>query len=276
VPLPAAVVDFSVSPDGTKAAVLHSGVVSVIDLTAGKLLNSWPTAGAQTMVLISNTGLIYLSGQVGGQWLSPAMTVLNASTGATVQSYSQNGDFYGTMHGILVDQSNEIITAWTGLSPQQMFSVALNSGTGQVTGTTGSPYWGTYAMNTPFWLSQDETLVFTASGTFFNTNGITYAGTLNLTSAALSISDDTATSETVALVGSPTATYGVYDYPASYLLYTGATPLPQGSVPLPLVASVQSYGLAMFHSSTGQHVVVVQTGSNQPNVAGVQYFALLR
>lgn len=276
VPLPGAVVDFSLSPDGTRAAVLHSGAVSVIDLVHGTLLNTWPTNGAQTMVLISNTGLIYLSGQVGGQWLSPAMTVLNAGTGATVQSYTQNGDFYGTMRGILVDQDNEIITAWTGLSPQQMFSVGLNSGTGQITGTTGSPYWGTYAMTPPFWLSQDETLVFTTSGTYFNTNGLTYVGTLGLTSPALSIDDDGAAGETVALAGTAGSQFGVYNYPAAYQLYSGSPLFPQGSVPLPLVAGVQSYGLAMFHSSTGQHVMVVQTGSNQPNAAAVQYFALLR
>ena len=276
VALPATVVDMTLSPDGTKAAVLHSGVVDVVDLNAGTLLHSWPTSGAQTMVEISNAGLLYLSGQVGGQWLSPAMTVMDGSTGSVVQSYAQNGDFYGTMHGILVDKHNEIITAWTGLSPQQMFSVALNSGTGQITGTTGSPYWGTYAMNSPFWLSSDETLVFTASGTYFNTSGITYAGTLGLTAPALSIDDDVATGETIVLTGVATQNYGVYNFPSSYLLYSGVTPLPQGSVPLPLIAGVQSYGVALFHDSTGKHVMVLQTGSNQPNVAGVQYFAILR
>ena len=276
VALPATVIDMTLSPDGTKAAVLHSGVVDVIDLNAGTLLHSWPTSGAQTMVEISNAGLLYLSGQVGGQWLSPAMTVLNGSTGSVVQSYAQNGDFYGTMRGILVDQHNEIITTWTGLSPQQMFSVALNSGTGQITSTTGSPYWGNYAMNAPFWLSSDETLVFTASGTYFNTSGITYSGTLGLTATALTIDDDVATGETIALTGVATQNYGVYNFPSSYLLYSGVTPLPQGSVPLPLIAGVQSYGLALFHDSTGKHVMVLQTGSNQPNVAGVQYFAILR
>ncbi len=276
VALPATVMDMTLSPDGTKAAVLHSSVVDVVDLGAGTLLHSWPTSGAQTMVEISNAGLLYLSGQVGGQWLSPAMTVMNGTTGSVVQNYAQNGDFYGTMRGILVDQHNEIITAWTGLSPQQMFSVALNSGTGQVTATTGSPYWGTYAMNTPFWLSSDENLVFTASGTFFNTSGITYTGTLGLTAPALSIDDYVATGETIALTGVASNNFGVYNFPSSYLLYSGATPLPQGSVPLPLIAGVQSYGIALFHDSTGDHVMVVQTGSNQPNAAGVQYFAILR
>lgn len=276
VSLPAAVKDFSVSPDGTRAAVLHEGGVSVIDLTNAVLLNTWPTNGSQTMVLISNAGLIYLSGQTGGQWLSPAMTVLDASTGATVQSYSQNGDFYGTMHGVYDDVSNHIFVVWTGLSPVQTYSVALDSGTGLVTGTTGSPYWGTYGMGAPMWLSTDESLLFTASGTYFSTTGITYVGTLGITSPILSVSDDSSIAEVVALTETQGTQYGSYTYPAAYQLYSGIPLFPQGSVPLPLVAGQQSYGLAIFHSSTDKHVMVVQTGSSQPNGQGAQYFALQR
>jgi hypothetical protein len=40
--------------------------------------------------------------------------------------------------------------------------------------------------------------------------------------------------------------------------------------------TAQSYGLAMFHSSNGKHVMIVQTGTSQPNGAGAQYYALLR
>jgi hypothetical protein len=71
----------------------------VIDLALAKLLNSWPTDGSQTMVEMSNAGLIYLSGQTGGQWLTPAMTLMNDSTGATVQSYQQNGTSSATCRG---------------------------------------------------------------------------------------------------------------------------------------------------------------------------------
>lgn len=271
VPLPAAVKDLAVSPDGTHAAVLHEGVVSVIDLTQAKLLHSWPTDGSQTMVEMSNAGLIYLSGQTGGQWLTPAMTVMNDSTGATVQSYQQNGDFYGIMEGVYADASNQIFVVWTGLSPTQTFSVALDPTSGQITGTTGSPYWGTYPMGGPMWLSSDESLLFTASGTYFSTSGITYIGTLGISGTLLSVSDDTATTEAVALVETDTGAY-----PSSYLLFTGSLLFSQGSLPLPLVAAAQSYGLAMFHSSSGKHVMVVQTGTNQPAGAGAQYFALLR
>jgi hypothetical protein len=275
VPLPAAVKDVAVSPDGTRAAVLHEGAVSVVDLTNATLLNSWSTAGSQTFVAISNAGLIYLSGQTGGQWIAPGMTVLNASTGATVQSYNSSiGVFYGSMQAAYADASNRIFVVSSGLSPVQTYSVALDPTTGQITATSGSPYWGNYPMGGPMWLSSDESLLFTAAGTYFNTNGLTYAGTLGLSAPVLSISDDTAKAEAVALVEVSGA--GTYMYPSSYLLYTGALLFPQGSLPLPTVAGAQSYGLAMFHSSTGSHVMVVQTGTGEPNGAGAQYFALLR
>jgi hypothetical protein len=277
VSLPATVKDVGVSPDGTQAAVLHEGVVSVVNLANGTLLHSWPTDGSQTMVVISNSGLLYLTGQTGGQWVTPGMTVLDGSTGATVQSYSSNGSFYGTTLGVYADLSNQIFVVSSGLSPSQTYSVALNPTSGQITGTSGSPYWGTYPMGSPMWLSSDESLLFTAAGTYFSTNGLTYVGTLGLTTPLLSVSDDTATAEAVALVENETAPYSyIYTYPSSYQLYTGSLLFPQGSLPLPTVAGVQSYGLAMFHSSSGKHVMIVQTGTSQPSGAGAQYYALLR
>lgn len=276
VPLPAAAKDLGVSPDGTRAAVLHEGWVSVVNLTNGTLLNTWATGGSQTMVVVSNAGLLYLSGQTGGQWVTPGFTVMNAATGATVQT-SGAGDVYGTTLGVYADVSNQIFVLSEGLEPAQIYSVTLNSGTGQISGSKGSPYWGDYAMSAPLWLSTDESLLFTASGTYFNTNGITYAGTLSPTGPITSVSDDSAIAEAVALVEVETGPYTfVYNYPAAYNLYSGATLTPQGTVPLPLVTGVQSYGIALFHASNGKHVMVVQTGSNQPNAAGLQYFALLR
>lgn len=274
VPLPAAVKDLAVSPDGTRAAVLHEGVVSVVDLSNATLLNSWSTGGSQTFVVISDAGLMYLSGQTGGQWTS--MVVINAGTGATVQTYS--GEFWGTMQAAYADASNQIFVVSDGLSPTQIYSLALNPTSGQVTATNGSPYWGDYPMAGPMWVSSDQSLLFTAAGTYFKTNGLAYAGTLGTGYGlpVISVSDDVATAEAVALVEVQDPTDYSYDYPSSYLLYTGALLFPQGSKPLPVVAGMQSYGLAIFHSSGGKHVMVVQTGTGQPNGTGAQYFALLR
>lgn len=279
VALPATVKDFAVSPDGTRAAVLHEGVVSVVDLVHATLLSSWATDGSQTFVVISNSGLIYLGGQTGGQWVTPGMTVLNANTGATVQTYGGAGTavFYGIMTAAYADASNQIFVVSSGLSPVQTYSVALDPTSGLATGTSGSPYWGNYGMGAPMWLSSDESRLFTAAGTYFSTSGLTYVNTLGLSGVVLSISDDTATAEAVALTETASGYYPyAYTYPSSYQLYTGSLLFPQGTMPLPMLAGVQSYGLAMFHSSTGKHVMVVQTGTSAAGGAGAQYFAVLR
>lgn len=67
-----------------------------------------------------------------------------------------------------------------------------------------------------------------------------------------------------------------YGYSPSYYLYTGSNLFPQGTVPLPLIGGLQSYGLAMFHASDDKHVIVVQTGTALISGGSPQYYALLR
>jgi len=276
VPLPAAVKDFSLSPDGTRAAVLHEGVVSVVNLTTAALLNSWPTGGSQTTVQISNAGLIYVSGQTGGQWVTPGMTVLNAGTGATVATNSSGATFYGTMEGILSDQVNKIFVVSNGLSPTQIYAISLDPTTGFPTTIAGTPYWGDYPMSGPFWLAGDQSLLFTASGTYFSTATLDYVGTFSETSAVISMSHSSTAQEAVVLVESGEYYLSNQAYSASYQRFTGSLLFSAPSVPLPLIAGVQSYGLDIFHSSTNAHVIVVQTGTSLPTGANAQYFAILR
>jgi hypothetical protein len=271
VALPASVVAMALSPDGTKAAVLHSAVVDVVDLNAGTLLHSWPTSGAQTMVVISNSGLIYVAGQSSG-CCNESMQILNASTGATVQNFTSYPALYQATAGVLADATNQIFVSSGAVN---VYSLSLNAATGQLV-SSGAQTSGTYSLQCgPLWLSSDQSLLFTCNGDFFSTSGLGYAGTLGLGSNMLSVSDDTSISETVVLtkVQNPNFTYV---YPGVYNLFTGNLLFPQGTIPLPLIAGIQSYGIAMFHSSGDRHVMVVQTGSNQPNAAGVQYFAILR
>jgi hypothetical protein len=274
VPLPAAVKDFSLSPDGTRAAVLHEGVVSVINLSTAALLNSWSTGGSQTTVQISNAGLIYVSGQSGGQWVTPGMTVIAAGTGVTVATNS--GEYYGTMEGILADQVNKIFVVSNGLSPTQIYAVSLDPTTGFPTTIAGTPYWGDYPMSGPFWLAGDQSLLFTASGTYFSTATLQYVGTFGVTSPVVSMSHSSTAQEAVVLVESGATYLGNQAYSASYQRFTGSLLFASPDVPLPLIAGLQSYGLDIFHSSTDAHVIVVQTGTNVPTGANAQYFAILR
>jgi hypothetical protein len=277
VALPAAVKDFSLSPDGTQAAVLHEGVVSVINLSTAALLHSWGTGGSQTTVQISNAGLLYLSGQTGGQWVTPGMIVMNAGTGATVTTSNGSGiTFYGTMQGILADQVYKIFVVSDGLSPTQIYSISLDPTTGLPTTTAGSPYWGDYPMSGPFWLVGDQSLLFTAAGTYFNTATLDYVGTFSETNTIVSMSHSSTAQEAVVLVESGATYLSNLAYAPSYQRFSGSLLFAAPDVPLPLIAGAQSYGLDIFHSSTDAHVIVVQTGTSLPNCANAQYFAILR
>ncbi|RLM48643.1 hypothetical protein DVK02_18975, partial [Halobellus sp. Atlit-31R] len=67
--LPAPYKGLALSANGRTAAVLHEGLLSIVDLESARLLNTWPTGGSQTEVALSDTGMAYLSGQTGGQWV---------------------------------------------------------------------------------------------------------------------------------------------------------------------------------------------------------------
>src|SRR5450830_510697 len=66
VSLPFAVKTFNLSADGKLAAVLHEGMLSLVDLETRQLLRSTVTADFPTEALITNTGLVFLTGQSKG------------------------------------------------------------------------------------------------------------------------------------------------------------------------------------------------------------------
>jgi hypothetical protein len=272
--LPAAVKNLSLSPDGKLAAVLHEGAVSMIDLTAGTLVHSSTTSGSQTEALISNTELIYLTGQTGGQWVSPAFTVINGRTGTTVQTNNSFAIIYGDTRAIYADTAGKIFTISLGLSPAQIYAYSVDATTGNIGTSSQSPYWGDYGMSAPFWLSGDQSLLFTGSGTYFNTSDLTYSGNLGV--AVQSMSHSGTAQEAVVLAATNNYYYGPVTYPSVYKHYTGALLFPASDVSLPTVIGAQSYGLFIFHASDDKLVMVVQTGNAQANASGIEYYLLLR
>jgi hypothetical protein len=274
VPLPAAVKSLGLSPNGTYAGVLHEGTVSLVNLSTATLVHTSITGGSQTDVFVNNSGQFYLTGQTGGQWVNPDFTKLDGTTGATLQT-ANAGSVYGTTLGIYSDLNNKIFVLSLGLSPSQIYAVNLDSN-GNIATTTGSPYWGTYSMNTPLWLSADQSLLYTSAGTYFKTADLTYQGTLGLTGAALSLSNSATAQETVLLQGVINYANSTVTYPSVYKRYTGSLQLAQPDVTLPVVGGLQTYGLYIFHASDDTHVMVVQTGGSANNATGLQYYLLKR
>lgn len=278
VALPALAKGLSLSPDGRLAAVLHEGTVSLVDLASATILRSSGTSGSQTEGLVDDAGRIYLTGQTGGSWVTPAFTVLDGRTGATLQTVTSVGSIYGTTRAVLADVPGRIFTVSSGLSPVQVYGYAVDPATGLVGAATGSPYWGDYAMNAPFWLSRDQSMLFTGSGTYFRTADLTYAGTLG--TQVLSVSQSAGGAETVAFESSSDYPYAsdalVYTYPSALRRHTGALLFRAADVPLPKVHGQDAYGLRVFHDAGDRRVMLVQTGSARSDATGVAHYLIRR
>jgi hypothetical protein len=279
VPLPTGVKNLALSPDGKLAAVLHEGVVSLVDVPSGTILKSSLTLGSQTMVQVTNAGLLYLLGQTGGQWVTPGITIEDGKTGNFITPAVNFNESYGMMSGIYSDVNNKLFVIASGLSPSEIYDIVLDPSTGNIVSSGQAPYWGDYNMFAPFWLSGDQSLLFTAAGTYFSTSNLSYVGTFNLGGAVQSMSHSSALQEAVvlpAITGSPYYNATPTQYPASYKRFTGSLLFPAADVPLPLLGGSQSYGIQVFHNSAGKHVMVVQTGTSQANGNGALYFLIVR
>lgn len=176
--------------------------------------------------------------------------------------------------GVLAENIGRLFTLSEGLSPAQIYWTGVNGNTGTFTGSSGgTPYWGDYAMNNPMWLSSDQALLFTASGNYFRTSDLVYAGSLG--GQMLSLSHSASASELVALAGT-NSYFSPITYPDSLKRFTGSQLFPATDVRLPMVGGQQAYGLAVFHASDDRRVLVVQTGGATAQTSGLQYFVLIR
>lgn len=277
--LPTGVKNFSLSPDGRLAVVLHEGTVSLVDLTTATLVRSTATGGSQTDAFVTNTGLIYLIGQTGGQWVSEPIVVIDGRTGAKIPQpgFYGGGYFYGTQLGVLAGSLDKVFFIAQGLSPQDISWFTFNRTVDNVIASGDSPYHGDYSMDAPLWMSGDDRLVFTRFGTYFRSDTLNYAGRFTGVSSMTGFSHSAATQEALVLQPGYEGTYPYTQvYPGSYLRYSGALLLPDTSMTLPPVDGQPSYGIRIFHSSGGSHVALVQTGSGSARAPGVAYHVVTR
>lgn len=277
--LPAAVKSLQLSGDGKLAAVLHEGVLSLVDLQTATLVHSSPTGGSQTDAYLTNDGIAYLVGQTGGQWVNPAIVALNARTGekAAADVGYAAGTFYGTQKGIFAQSKNKAFLISTGLSPVDISYFTVDPKTSKVLSSGDSPYHGDYPMYLPLYLSETEDLLFTAAGNYFQTDTLKYAGRFTMSGQLASLSHSASMDETL-LIATTSGGYPDYaaTYPAVYKRYTGALFLPAADLSLPAIGGDQSYGIGIYHSADGHHVALVQTGAATQNAAGVKYYLIYR
>jgi len=280
--LPNTVKSFNLSADGKLAAVLHEGVVSLVDLAAGALVRSSSTSGAQTEVFITNEGIVFLTGQTGSSWARPAVSVINARTGQVLPAldYAVAGSFYGTMRGVFAASKNKAFVMSNGLSPGDIAYFTVDQKTGAISGSGDSPYHGDYPMAAPFFLSATEDLLFTGGGTYFDTNTLKYVGRFILSgsNSLLSMSHSGAKSEALVMESAISYSYPSNEltYMNSYKRYSGELLFPAGDVSLPVIGGEASYGIGIFHTTAGEPVALVQTGGATKSTVRAKYYLVYR
>jgi hypothetical protein len=277
--LPAGVKSFNLSNDGRLAVVLHEGAVSLIDLATATLIRTSASSGSQTDAFVTNDGFIYMIGQTGGQWVDESVGVLDGRTGVpVVQSGSTGfGYFYGTQYGVMAERLGKTFLMSQGLSPSDISYFTFNRATNLVLQAGDSPYHGDYSMATPLFLNEDQTLLFTSAGTYFRTDTLRYAGALQGVSYGVLSMSHAGASEELLLLSPAAAGWGSpTTYATNYKRFTGALFLPDADLSFPQIAGAASYGLKVFHTGTGRHVMLVQTGTATAKGAGVRYHVVLR
>lgn len=268
VPMPLPIKNLRLSPNGLLAAVLHDGKVSLVDLQTLAIIRTSDVLGARTDAFVTNDGYIYAIGQTGGQWVSPAVYVVNGYNGVAVTG-SVYGALYGTQWGVFADKLNKVFLLEQGLSPADIHYFQISATTRAVTAFGDTPYHGDYSMGSTLYLNENQSLVFTSYGNYFRTDTLTYAGAFSGVTSVASFSQSALADEVLLLVGGS-------NYPASYKYYSGALFSPQPDLALPLINGLQSYGIRLFHSSAAYHVVMVQTGSASPTGPGLTYYVIVR
>jgi hypothetical protein len=276
--LPALVKAMQVSANGKLAAVLYEGAVSLVNLETAAIIHTFASLGSQTEALVTNAGQIYLVGHNGGQWVNPEVWGFNGYTGANlnVDIPYGNGTFYGTQHGTFSESRHRAYTLSEGLSPAKVTYFDIDGASGKVTKAADSPYHGTYDMSSPLFLSDDSGLLFSSRGNYFSGDTLLYAGKLTVTGPILSMSHSVAAQEALVVVQAGDYWSGTLSYEPYYQRFTGALLFPDSDLPLPLINGEQSYGMHIFHSGSGSHVALVQTGSKLQYFAGAKYFIIVR
>ncbi|MEG0884255.1 MAG: hypothetical protein RSH52_23775, partial [Janthinobacterium sp.] len=172
--LPTTVKAFNLSPDGKLAGVLHDSVVSLVDLATGTVLKSTGTGGTQTEVFVTNDGVVFLSGQTLASSARPAVAVINARTGQALPplDFGAGGGFYGVLRGAFAVSKNKAFLSQGGSSSLSYFTIDPQT---NAIVDSGSVY-GDYYMMAPFFLSPKEDLLFSANGSYFNTDTLKYVG----------------------------------------------------------------------------------------------------
>lgn len=151
------------SPGRINGIDTESGESSFLGAAAGQLL--WMTVTGNYLYTIDDSGA----------WESHA--TFSLATGERVFSDDWRNDSQGAVYAPIL---NRIFTFRDGTSPNDIYYETVDQGTGALSLDVESPYHGDYALGHPIRVTPDESTVFVAGGTAFNTADLTYKTSIGM------------------------------------------------------------------------------------------------
>ena len=278
----------SVSPDGSRAAVGHDALVSIVDLAQLRIGTTTPvilnTSTAAFDIVLDGRGFVHVFPET-DQWVK----VHSIEIATNTETQSSGNQIYDSEHGRLHPSGNFIYGANNGLSPSDIEKFDLAGGVASY--LYDSPYHGDYGMCGDLSFKDDGSTVYTRCGNTFRTSttkaqDMVYSGKLQLSSAQYysywitSLSQTSATKEIALIETDNSCTFGDPTLCYSHLALYESDFLNRQSVnSLGLVAvagtSYAQRGLFVFHSSDGKHRYMISRLLEMPNPATEYYVTVL-
>jgi hypothetical protein len=133
------------------------------------------------------------------------------------------------------------------------------------------------SIGTELFLSEDQELVFSSSGSFFDPDTLEFIGRFGLSVAGQVISlTQSVRNDEVLLMQSVFQSFDTAVFRNSYQRFFGPLQQLDGDIALPTIGGEQSFGLEIFHSANEDTVLLVQTGGVGAMAPGLRYHIVVR
>ncbi len=165
---------FAAAPEGDAVYVgYQGGRMDVIDAVTGEM--SFFAAGPSTILRMAVVGDYIFTIDASGAWETHSL--YSRATGTRTFA----DDWRNISNGVAYAPSiARLFTFRDGTSPNDIIRTDVNQNDGTLGADIDSPYHGDYSFIHPMRLFPDETRIAVASGVFFDTSDLTYAGSIGM------------------------------------------------------------------------------------------------
>ncbi|MDY0745758.1 REJ domain-containing protein [Paucibacter sp. R3-3] len=278
VALPSAPNVLNLSPDGKLAVAVRGQAASLIDVSTATILGTVVSTDYLESGVVTNGGVLWLFAEEDVPYTHHIVLVADGHTGNFIPQQTQfdGAEFVG--YPVLADRYGKIFLRDQDYTPPANL-VTFNFDTATNQGLSRSDARPAITFNNEVFLAEDQSFLMTGFGWVYDSQTLADVGRVDGVASVsyteiISFSHSLAMQESLALIWNQNAallptTYARYDM--RYGFYA------QDYMALPYINGVPSYGIKVFHSSTGRHVMFVQTGSaNRSDTAGVNYYLVRR